>query len=693
MTNQTNQIPKFYALLIGIDCYMPNQLSDGNKLYSYNSLRGCVRDINHVKAYLLNKPLKVPEKQIFTLTASNVHDSTTPKEPPEELPTYKNIVAKFQELTEIAQQGDFVYIHYSGHGGRTETKYSKLKGDNGIDEALVPTNIGTLEGQYLRDIELAHILKKMVDKGLIVTVVLDSCHSGGATKGVDSDIRGLDVVDQTPRLTESLVASPEELVATWETLTRGTRNVTGASGWLPEQRGYTLLAACRDNEVAQEYAFDGNERNGALTYWLLESLKKLGTGVTYKVLHNRLLAKIHSQFEQQTPMLQGESDRLIFGSISASYQLAVPVMKVDLAKNRVRLQAGEANAIMRGAEFTIYSLGTTNLKQTNKRVALVQITELGAVDSWAEIKQMLGENKIENIEQGATALLLHPNVKLVRKVRLLPTKSALSELEIAKPTVEGNAWIEFVSGDKKSDEAVAYQVSINEKGEYEILDPGGIPIANLQPVLKVSDPDAAASVVNRLVHLSKYQAVLQLDNNDPVSALAGKIKVELCKAGENRSLKPFDESGKIPTLNIDEYAYLSIRNESSQTLNVTVLAIQPDWSIGKLHPSNADFVILEAGKELKPPIRFRTSLPEGYTKGADIIKVFATVGATSFDWLKLPALDNPRTVVQGRRPSNPLEDLLAVIGNENPPNRNLSPAAYPSDEWTTEQVKLVVQRI
>ena len=685
MTGQKNSTTKFYALLIGIDCYLPNRLSNGS---CYKSLGGCVSDINQVEAYLLNTG---PETQIFKLNASKVDGLIAPKEPPEQLPTYKNIVNKFQELTRVAQKGDFVYIHYSGHGGRTKTRYPKLKGEGGVDEALVPTDIGKPEGQYLRDIELALIIKRMVNKGLVVTVVLDSCHSGGAVRG-EANIRGLDVVDETPRPAESLVADYEELVTNWETLTGETRNVTSASGWLPEQKGYTLLAACRDNELAYEFPFNGKESNGALTYWLLDSLKKLGTGVTYKALHDRLLAKIHSQFERQMPMLQGESERFIFGSNSVAYQLTVGVIRVDLAQKRVQLQVGEANGVLKGAEFAIYLLGATDVKQTDKRVALAEITELGAVESWVQIKQVLGENRIEEIEPGANALLMHPGVKLVRKVRLLPTKSALPELEVAKSTVEGNAWIEFMSGDENSDEPVAYQVSVNEKSEYEILDPSGIAIANLQPVLKVGDPDAAANVVNRLVHLSKYQAVLQLDNNDPASALAGKIKVELCKAGENRELKPFDRSGKIPTLNIDEFAYLSIRNESDQTLNITVLAIQPDWSIGKLHPTGADFVILEPGREIKPPIRFRTSLPGGYTKGADILKVFATVSGTSFDWLKLPALGENRKKVEGRRPSNPLEDLMAAISEENPASRNLSPAAYPSDEWTTEQVKLIVQR-
>lgn len=673
-----------YALLIGIDCYLPNKLSDGS---CYKSLRGCVRDINHVEAYFVNT-LKVPETNILKLTASNVEGSDKPKEPLEQLPTYKNMVAKFKEITDTAQKGDFVYIHYSGHGGRAKTHFPKLKSELGKDEVLVPTDIGFANTNYLRDVELAYIFKRIVDKGLVLTVVLDSCHSGGAARGVDSDVRGLSTIDATPRQTESLVASSEELIAAWDLTSNTTRNVT-VSGWLPEPNGYTLLAACRDNEFAQEYPFDGKERNGALTYWLLDSLKKLGTQVSYKTLHDRLLAKIHSQFEQQTPMLQGDGNRLIFGTQSVLHFFTVPVINVDLAKNKVLLQIGEAHAVRVGAEFAIYSLGTVDFNQTHKRVALVKITELGAVESWAEITQMLSTNKIEDIELGANALLLHESVKLVRKVALLPNKAALAELERIKPILEGNSLIEFVSGDEinSGNKDIPYQVCINDKGEYEIL-LAGKPITNLQPPLKAGSNNAI-TLIKRLIHLCKYQAILQLDNNDPVSNLAGKIKIELCKAGENRQLVPFDEPGNIPTLNTSEFAYLNIRNSSSQTLNITVLVAQPDWSIVKLYPTGADFAILEAGQELEKPIRLITSLPDGYTQGTDVFKVFATVGATNFDSLKLPALDKPLEKVRSSRANNPLEDLFATMKSENPP-RNISAAAYASDEWTTEQIQLTV---
>jgi hypothetical protein len=297
-------------------------------------------------------------------------------------------------------------------------------------------------------------------------------------------------------------------------------------------------------------------------------------------------------------------------------------------------------------------------------------------------------NTFENIEKGANALLLNPGVKLVKKVRLLSEMPAFSKLDNVKSSVSGHNCIEFVSGDQVGDD-FAYQVRINENGEYEILNKVGEPIPNIRPALKVDEPQAADTLIKRLIHLAKYQTILQLDNNDPASALAGKIKVELCKAGVGRELIPFDEPGNIPTLDVDELVYLRIRNQSSKTVNITVLVIQPDWSIVQLHPSGSGYEILERGQE--KPLRFNTSLPEGYTEGDDIFKVFATVTGTSFDWLQLPALDQPKIEITGKSASNPLEELFAAIANDDSSEKNVTRAVFASDEWTTEQVKLVVK--
>ena len=82
--------PSLYALLIGIDCYLPNRLPDGSY---YRNLTGCVRDILHVEGFLRRK-LAMESANVLKLTASN-SGAAEPPEPREFWPTYENIVAAF----------------------------------------------------------------------------------------------------------------------------------------------------------------------------------------------------------------------------------------------------------------------------------------------------------------------------------------------------------------------------------------------------------------------------------------------------------------------------------------------------------------------------------------------------------------------------------------------------------------------
>jgi hypothetical protein len=205
---------KFYALLIGIDRYEPNQY--------YKDLRGCVRDIDLVDQYV-RKTLNVSQEHIWKLTSPLEETNTLSafrSVQPEIKPTYANIVKAFQEITDTAQSGEQVYIHYSGHGGKASTIYPEIKGEGQDDESIVPMDVGNSENRYLRDVEIATLLKRLTDKGCIVTVIFDSCHSGGATRG-DCAIRGNETnqVDTAARNKDSLIANREELINNWQILT------------------------------------------------------------------------------------------------------------------------------------------------------------------------------------------------------------------------------------------------------------------------------------------------------------------------------------------------------------------------------------------------------------------------------------------------------------------------------------------
>lgn len=710
----TNPNPNLYALLIGIDFYKPNRLSNG---ISYSNLGGSVRDINHVQEFLLRQPQK--PTQIFKLTSSNpdLGEFPKPKEPESQLPTYKNIVAKFQELTETAASGDLVYIQYSGHGGRAITNYPQIKGGNGIDEGLVPVDIGTGEGQYLRDLELAMLMKKMVDKGLVVTLVMDCCHSGGTVRGEYANIRGLDTIDETDRPVSNLVASTEELAQHWLSLTQEETNTSGVvsrkgtavAGMLPEVEGYVVLAACRPSEYAFEYAFDSKRRNGALTYWLLDTLNQPMPGMTYKILHDRINAKIKTLFPQQTPMLMGEGERLIFGSEYVQTEYAVKIMEVKVEGNitKVKLDAGQAQGLRKGAEFAIYSFGSKSFQEIEERIAIAEITELGASDSWAEVTNIL-DNKLK-IEQGAQAVLTSAPVKLVKKVRLLKDENINKNipLQAVESALIGNGWVELAKEDEAADyqvdvkvskfkaESQRYQVAVDEL-IYEIYDRTGSQIV-LRPLLKVNEFDSAKKLVKRLVHLAKYQSIQELDNHDANSPLRGKISVELLGTqadydpADLPDIKPFTDPSQ-PEVKSGEYLFFKIRNDYSDVVNIAVLDLQPDWGIEQVQPINSQFISLDSGGE--ETVILNMSLPSGVQTGEDIFKVFATVGMANFRWLELPPLDQPILPPEAKgvsRSGSGLDDFLITFAAEQPPTRNGNPVAFPSREWTTTQFGVKVK--
>ena len=103
--------------------------------------------------------------------------------------------------------------------------------------------------------------------------------------------------------------------------------------------------------------FERKQSNGVLTYWLIKSLEQLGKPITYKVLLDSVVARAHSQFPMQTPMLEGESDREIFGRNTMQTIYTISVIKLDLDNKRVLLNAGQAHGFVIALTlFTIINL-------------------------------------------------------------------------------------------------------------------------------------------------------------------------------------------------------------------------------------------------------------------------------------------------------------------------------------------------
>lgn len=725
MTDQSLETQNLYALLIGINCYMPNRLPDGSR---YKNLSGCVRDIENVAAFLKDVR-KVPETQILKLTATcDSQDETTPIEPPDKLPTRDNIVNHFRMLGEIAPPKSQVYIHFSGHGGRVKTIFADIKEGVEIDEGLVPTDIGNSDGQYIRDLELAHLVNELINKGLDVTLILDCCHSGGATRG-DAEVRGLPVVDDKPlQDTFKPIADINALRKTWESLNSGTTRGLKAGGLTGKD--YVLLAACHQDEFAFEFPFnrETKEKNGALTYWLLDTLRQPFPGQTYKDLFDRIYGKIHSQFSTQTPILLGEGNRKIFSSGLGEIVQTVNVMKAEVddatQEPRALLEVGQINGVSKGTEFAIYRNGTTDFKREN-RIAIARIIQRGSTQSICKLEPIAGKEL--KVDAGDQAVQTSVPVSLVRKVafdqqrestpedlaQATPTLKMLHPEQLAqqdaafqavRTAIAGNGWVELDDTvvDQTDDAAINFIITINNNGEYEIGDSAGMPLQNINPPLKVEDPAAPAALVQRLIHLSKYKAVEELDNTDTESPLSGKLVVEWLGASDlyeqgdpmprKHQLQPLTDPTK-PILKAGDHVFLSIKNTSAQALNIAVLNLAADWSIEQIlpHKPSEKTILLEAGQEKIIPLR--ASMDGTGDRVENCVKVFASLDEANFRFLELPSLDQPLIPKAATRSGlSALEQLLAAVNDEQPKTRKLTVAASPSAEWTTKQVLLTITK-
>lgn len=673
--------PTIWALLIGVDCYMDMDRTIAD-IPRYKNLSGCVNDILLMDEFLRTR-LNVPAERITRLTASG--SGVVPDEPRQQWPTKANIIAALQALAKPdgPKAGDQVYIHYSGHGGQAITVYPEIKGQEGLDESLVPTDYGQIankdepEDRYLRDLEMAELLKRLVDRDLIVTVVLDSCHSGGAARGdgdVEDDVRGDLEPDRVRRKPSHLVAPPEALMAGWESQAGGARAATVASGWLPEPNGYTLLAACRALELAKEMRPAPNGKNhGALTYWLVHTLQT--PGLNWEAVHQQVVARVHGAYRTQTPQLQGMGERAVFGGVPLSLPMGVNVLEV--IGGQVRLNIGSSGGVGKGAQFFVYRQGVTDFKKTDQRTAVVEVdapvvSEDGSINGaecWARIRRRMTGDEIT---PGCQAVLFDPGSSQQRLVLLVRGGKAPADLEERALGDLASAMEQqethFVRP-AKDGEMAYFQVGVSANNTYEIRDAGGRPLPNL-PAAPIEDPGWAAE---QLSHLAKYFNVLELSSPDGLSRLAGKLEVKLMRTPAD----PFDEPGGIPAVRHtpagaapidDQLYYLRVRNLFDPplyggveevrrcTMNVTVLSLGPDYSISRYLPVRGESpydlgpgeTLLEHATRQLPAVS--SSLPPGIDEAEDVLKVFATTDTADYDSLLLPSLSESN---RGDRVSSP----------------------------------------
>ncbi|KAG6570862.1 Metacaspase-4, partial [Cucurbita argyrosperma subsp. sororia] len=134
-------------------------------------LKGCINDVNRMHQCLINR-YGFSDDDINILIDTD--DSYTQ-------PTGKNIRSALSRLVRSADPGDFLFVHYSGHGTRLPAETGE-DDDTGYDECIAPCDMNLITDDDFRE------LVDQVPQGCRLTIVSDSCHSGGLIDDAEEQI-------------------------------------------------------------------------------------------------------------------------------------------------------------------------------------------------------------------------------------------------------------------------------------------------------------------------------------------------------------------------------------------------------------------------------------------------------------------------------------------------------------------------
>ena len=267
------------ALLIGINRY---QVPGAD-------LRGCVNDVKDLSAALIEfHGFKKSDITVLTDHAA----------------TKKAMQAGIKTLIRDSTKGDVALIHYSGHGSHVPD--DNQDESDGRDEILCPANLDW--DDPLRDDWLRTTLDG-VKAGVNLTVIMDCCHSGTNTREVlppDAPVKQRYLPSpETLKAVESGRSAPRKVTSELRASPRAarkTRDIVKAQ--LPE----VLITGCRDTQTSAD-AFINGRFNGALTFALVDAIRKSRGRLTYRQLHDRAAGVLKTRKFEQVPQLEGRSER------------------------------------------------------------------------------------------------------------------------------------------------------------------------------------------------------------------------------------------------------------------------------------------------------------------------------------------------------------------------------------------------
>ena len=236
-------------------------------------------------------------------------------------------------LADVVDEDDHVAIYFAGHGSHIED----ASGDetDGRDETLMLADARHEGACDLSDDEFNAMLFRISAKTNHLTVILDSCSSGSATRG-----------DATPRY-EPPAGDAPSCQSPIEVKPDATGGLLGGR----TLEGTVVLAAASDGAVAFE---DGGQ--GLFTAALVKALKRTRkANVTWRQIRRDVVAQI----DRQRPWFHGNIDVPVFGEGRVQRAFGWNIDQILEKEGNVRLSGLPLPGFSADARLRVYARTAT----------------------------------------------------------------------------------------------------------------------------------------------------------------------------------------------------------------------------------------------------------------------------------------------------------------------------------------------
>lgn len=594
------------ALLVGI-----------NRYKAVPGLQGSVNDVETMREILITRWGFQP-RNITMLTDENA--------------TRDRILTTLVELVRVSGPQDTLYFHFSGHGSQVQD----LNGDeeDGLDETLVPQDGRSGDVKDIVDDELDAIFSKLRARSTLI--VLDSCHSGTATRALDIRARS---VPQDMRI---------DLYRT---------GVTGTTtrGIQPIKRSrFVVMGGAADNEEALDGPVEGTY-HGFFTYALSRSMTAAGSNASPKEIFagvTRELGRIQATFGRTSmpePQLEGPPDALdrpLFASLdatgggatagsSAPGPTAAPTSAIPRlawlnvrpsASGQVTLMNGLLLGATPGSTWAIYPHGEKQFG-AGRAIAVATVTSLVGKDAQAKL---VNQNGPIEPESRAVALMPAPASALIA-IRILdvPADQRSRIEEILKHNIKN---LSLVGPDKSA------RFLVDMQGQtVRLLTADGLRVVGS---FSANDAGSAADVGRVASRSAKAAELLTLDNpssqlkvsariagGDPTASRDIKLIADTSAAQlhSRRQGEPRSTQNSLQLeIGVNSDAFITIVDVDSEG-NMNVL-FPNDYQHTDFHPDGA----VRAGAQVMIPDSLQSGNRAGFywdyspPRGTDTVRVFAS---------------------------------------------------------------------